>query len=187
MNSKRAFTLVELLVVIAIIGILAALLMPALNKAQSQAGKATDLNNLRQIMIAVHSYAADGRDVLPSANWDAGGGSLPGWLYTPGGPTNFDRTTGQLWPVLHGPKLYVCPDDNPQMRRWWVTVTPTSTATRPPGWRRCSPATAPSGNRTKRIRSISMMVQITRPKASADAMLRAACKRLSTARSATSN
>jgi prepilin-type N-terminal cleavage/methylation domain-containing protein len=118
MKFKRAFTLIELLVVIAIIGILAALLMPALNKAKSQAGKATDLNNFKQIMVAVHIYAADDDDVLPSANWDNGGGSLPGWLYTPGGANSFDPTTGQLWSTLKSAKVYVCPSDNLQMVRW---------------------------------------------------------------------
>jgi prepilin-type N-terminal cleavage/methylation domain-containing protein len=118
MRRRPAFTLIELLVVIAIIAMLAALLLPALSKAKSQAGKATDLNNLKQIMTAMHLYASDDGDVLPSANWDAGGGSLPGWLYTPGGPTNFDLKSGQLWPVLHDPKIYVCPNDNLQMWHW---------------------------------------------------------------------
>jgi prepilin-type N-terminal cleavage/methylation domain-containing protein len=118
MNLRRAFTLVELLVVIAIIGILAALLMPALSKAKNQAGKATDLNNLKQIMVAMHVYASDDGDVLPSANWDDGGGNLPGWLYTPGGPVDFDAKTGQLWPLLRAAKVYVCPNDDLQMTHW---------------------------------------------------------------------
>ena len=118
MRGPKGFTLVELLVVIAIIGVLAALLMPALSKAKNQAGKMTDLNNLKQIMLAVHTYAGDSSDVLPSANWDAGGGNLPGWLYTPGGPVNFDPTTGQLWSILRNAKIFVCPSDNPQMIRW---------------------------------------------------------------------
>jgi prepilin-type N-terminal cleavage/methylation domain-containing protein len=118
MTKRRAFTLIELLVVIAIIGILAALLMPALSKAKNQAGKATDLNNLKQIMIAIHVYASDDADVLPAANWDNGGGNLPGWLYTPGGLLNFDATTGQLWPILRNPKVYVCPSDDLQMTHW---------------------------------------------------------------------
>jgi len=118
MNTRRAFTLIELLVVIGIIGILAALLLPTLGKAKNQAGKATDLNNLRQIMTAVHLYTSDGADVLPSANWDAGGGNLPGWLYTPGGPVNYDPQTGQLWPILREARIYVCPSDDLQMWHW---------------------------------------------------------------------
>jgi prepilin-type N-terminal cleavage/methylation domain-containing protein len=118
MNSRRAFTLIELLVVIAIIAILAALLMPSLNKAKLSASKVTDLNNLKQIMVAIHLYASDDGDVLPAANWDAGGGSLPGWLYTPGGGSGFERTTGLLWPTLLSPKIYICPSDDVDMSRY---------------------------------------------------------------------
>jgi hypothetical protein len=57
-------------------------------------------------------------DVLPSANWDAGGGNLPGWLYTPGGPINFDLKAGQLWPILKNEKIYLCPSDNLRMTHW---------------------------------------------------------------------
>jgi prepilin-type N-terminal cleavage/methylation domain-containing protein/prepilin-type processing-associated H-X9-DG protein len=64
-GTKNAFTLIELLVVIAIIAILAALLLPSLSKAKSQAQSARCQSNLRQISLALLGYAHDFSDNDP--------------------------------------------------------------------------------------------------------------------------
>src|SRR6516165_9648211 len=98
-HKFRAFTLIELLVVIAIIGVLIALLLPAVQAAREAARRAQCVNNLKQLALAAQNYV-DGNGCLP-------GGSYT-WVPVPGsnaGIENFSVFV-RLLPYLEQSPVY---------------------------------------------------------------------------------
>jgi prepilin-type N-terminal cleavage/methylation domain-containing protein/prepilin-type processing-associated H-X9-DG protein len=119
-RGSAAFTLIELLVVIAVIGILAAMILPALGGAKRQALTTQCLSNIRQIGIGFSLYAEDAQDQVPPAGiWASIGLNFYAWdtginIYI-GGSASISHWVSQVGPealpASIEPKVLRCPLD----------------------------------------------------------------------------
>lgn len=132
--TVNTFTLIELLVTIAIIAVLAAMLLPTLNKAREKAKITTCMNQLKQIGLAIHLYAGDNNgfkpqdpevgDYLNFGTYNgAEGRTLPSLLrigkYLPG-DVHFGRDSAYK-------AFFKCPSDT----YWWTHSNDTGTESSP--------------------------------------------------------
>ena len=120
-RGSEAFTLVEMLTVIAIIGILAALLLPALQQAKARAMRVQCVGHLKETGLAFHLFANDHGGKLPTQVSTNDGGSLEFVTagYQISGPFYFSyKHFRPLAGALGTPKLFACPAD---LERWPAT------------------------------------------------------------------
>ncbi|MBI4027486.1 MAG: DUF1559 domain-containing protein [Verrucomicrobia bacterium] len=116
--SPHAFTLIELLVVVAIISILASLLTPALKQARESARRTQCMNNVKQLITAVHVYAGEYNGAVP---YNPASNGTPNFysriLNTLGGSGTDTQPRGLgillYYGYINTGKVYFCPSEYP--------------------------------------------------------------------------
>jgi prepilin-type N-terminal cleavage/methylation domain-containing protein/prepilin-type processing-associated H-X9-DG protein len=116
-RRRLAFTLIELLIVIAIIGILSALLLPALARSKSSAQRIQCISNLRQLGIGMQLYWNDNDgQCFTTRTVSTNGGIIHwcGWLdgTKPEGQRPYDFSYGKLYPYINASDVRLCPSLN---------------------------------------------------------------------------
>lgn len=115
---ENGFTLIELLVVIAVMAILAAMLLPVLNRCKMSAQRAACQSNLRQLGLAAQLYWTDNRGNSFHYSSPTNTGALYwfGWINTtlPEGQRPFDLSAGALYPYIQNSHVRICPS-----LAWW--------------------------------------------------------------------
>lgn len=118
MQSKKAFTLIELLVVIAIIAILAAILFPVFAQAKLAAKKASDLSNLKQIILAQLMYCNDYDDMFMAAELEDHNNNCPAAFSN--APTgNWTPWEALLYPYTKNGQIFISPGAKANMSTLW--------------------------------------------------------------------
>lgn len=109
MERREGMTLIELLIVLGVIAVIAGLVFSAMMQTRKRANLATCINNLRQLVLAVHAYEED---------W----GNIPMRYLSPHKTEEgeFGFVTQLIYPYVKDKRIYICPEDSdPEFDAIW--------------------------------------------------------------------